>query len=325
MSALDTIPEFDTGLPGSRFEEVPCYACGSGRREHLTLAEDDLTGKAGVYRFVTCQDCGLAYLNPRLKAEHILEFYGDDYIAHSQRKTWGMLQPLYEYAVGGIDRNKEKLVRRFAPLGPGRKLLDVGCGGGSFLQRMRERTGADTVGLDFKDLSALPALKGSRFRCGLLHRQDFGEEKFDLITMWHFLEHDYDPLASLAAARRLLNKDGVLMIEVPRLDSRTRKLFGNRWPGLQAPQHTALYSRESLLRIVEKAGFDVIEYLPYGAFPAYFYLFTGLAFKILKGKGLNLRRLLVPYLLGQILASPVMLFEKKLDLAMQIVVCRRRA
>ena len=321
MSALTECPEFDPG----RFEDIPCYLCGSHRFAPLTLAEDDLTGKVGVYRFVTCLDCGLAYLLPRLKAEFILEFYGDDYIAHSQRKTWGILQPLYEWAVGGIDRNKEAMVRRFLAPASGQKLLDVGCGGGTFLQRMRQRLGLVTVGLDFKDLSALPALAGSRFYCGLLHQQDFGAERFDLITMWHFLEHDYDPLASLEAARDLLTADGRLLIEVPRLDSRTRRLFGNRWPGLQAPQHTVLYSKDTLQRIVEKAGFEVVEYLPYGAFPAYFYLFCGLAFKILRGKGLQLKRLLLPYVLGQVLTAPLLIFEKKLDLAMHTVVCRRRA
>lgn len=328
MSDLRETPDF----PPERFEEVPCYSCGSRRWQPLTLAEDDLTGKIGVYRFVTCDDCGLAYLNPRLRAEHILEFYGDDYIAHSQKKTWGFLQPLYEWLVGGIDRRKEKLVRRFRTLGPESRLLDVGCGGGSFLKRMRERTGAQTAGLDFKDLSALPALQGSTFYCGLLHEQDFGGAflaagggggRFDLITMWHFLEHDYAPVASLEAARRWLADDGLLLIEVPRLDSGTRRLFGNRWPGLQAPQHTALYSRASLCRLVEQSGFQVVEHLPYGGFPAYFYLFCGLAFVVLKGRGLNLRRLLVPYLLGQIATAPLLLFEKRLNLAMQTVICRK--
>jgi SAM-dependent methyltransferase len=321
MSSLREKPEFSP----ERFEEVPCYACGSHECRPLTLAEDDLTGKIGVYQFVTCNVCGLAYLNPRLKAEFILEFYGDDYIAHSQRATWGVLQPLYDYAVGGIDRRKEKLVGRYQSLGPEHKVLDVGCGGGTFLRRLREKAAAQTVGLDFKNLSKLPALEGSRFYCGLLHEQDFGDERFDLISLWHFLEHDYAPNESLVAARRLLKDDGLLMIEVPRLDSFTRRLFGNRWPGLQAPQHTMLLTRDSLRRLVEKAGFEVVEYLPYGAFPAYFYLFTGLAFRILQGKGLNLRRLLVPYLLGQLLTSPILLFERHLNLAMQMVICRRRA
>jgi hypothetical protein len=92
---------------------------------------------------------------------------------------------------------------------------------------------------------------------------------------------------------------------------------------LQAPQHTVLYTKAMLLKFVERAGLKLVEYLPYGAFPPYFYLFAGTAFKILKGRGLNLGRAIYPYFLGQILLSPVLLFERRLNLAMQTVVCRR--
>ena len=68
----------------------------------------------------------------------------------------------------------------------------------------------------------------------------------------------------------------------------------DRWPGLQAPQHTVLFDRQSLLAMARKAGLEVEVYLPYGAFPAYFYLFAGAAFKLLKGRGLNLDRAILP-------------------------------
>jgi len=66
----------------------------------------------------------------------------------------------------------------------------------------------------------------------------------------------------------------------------------------------------------------VVEYLPYGAFPAYFYLFAGTAFKLLKGRGLNLSKAIYPYFLGQLLLLPLLLFERKLNLAMQTVICK---
>jgi hypothetical protein len=115
----------------------------------------------------------------------------------------------------------------------------------------------------------------------------------------------------------------VLVVEVPRLDSTTFRLFRNRWPGLQAPQHTVLLDRRHLLGFVEGAGFEVVDYLPYGAFPAYFYLFTGAAFLLLKGRGLNLKRAIYPYFAGRLLTAPLMAFEKHLNLAMQTVICRR--
>jgi hypothetical protein len=114
------------------------------------------------------------------------------------------------------------------------------------------------------------------------------------------------------------------VIEVPRLDSRTWKLYHERWPGLQAPQHTVLFTRQSLHAMVEAAGLEVVDYLPYGAFPAYFYLFAGAAFKLLKGRGLNLDRAILPYFIGQLLLFPVLLFERRLNLAMQTLVCKRR-
>ena len=168
-----------------------------------------------------------------------------------------------------------------------------------------------------------PSLRDVEFHCGLFYEQDLEEGRFDLVTMWHFLEHDYDPARTLAAARKVLKPNGRLIIEVPRLDSVTFRLYRERWPGLQAPQHTVLYSKNTLLRTLKQNGFEIVDYLAYGAFPAYFYLFAGVAFKILRGRGLNLSKAIVPYFIGQGLMFPVLLAERHLNLAMQTVVCRK--
>src|SRR5262249_24522737 len=149
--------------------------------------------------------------------------------------------------------------------------------------------------------------------------------RFDLVTMWHFLEHDYDPPQTLFTAKRVLKPGGLLVIEVPRLDSFTFRLYRERWPGLQAPQHTVLFEKATLLRLVEQAGLEVVDYLPYGAFPPYFYIFAGAAFKLLKGRGLNLSKAIVPYFIGQLVMFPVLMAQRSLNLAMQTVVCRRKA
>jgi SAM-dependent methyltransferase len=152
-----------------------------------------------------------------------------------------------------------------------------------------------------------------------------GDSRFDLVTMWHFLEHDYDPQGSLQHAARALAPGGRMVIEVPRLDSLSFRLFKDRWPGLQAPQHTAVYDRAALLKAVDRAGLDVIDYLPYGAFPPYFYLFCGLAFCVLKGRGLNLQKAIYAYFAGQLLALPLLPILPHVNFAMQTVICRRRA
>jgi len=310
-------------LTATTFETVACYLCGSRAHREFVQAEDDLGGTPGRFRFVRCLDCGLAYQNPRLPLGRIGAYYDDAYIAHRKKRNWGVLTPLFERAMHKLDIDKAAIVSRYLPLGPATQVLDVGCAVGTFLAHLRSRYDAGVTGVDFKDLSSAETLRDVEFHCGLFYEADLTASRFDLVTMWHFLEHDYDPMRSLATAIRVLKPGGTLVIEVPRLDSWTFAWFGDRWPGLQAPQHTVLYDRETLLRAVGTCGFDVVDYLPYGAFPAYFYLFTGAAFRLLKGRGLNLDRAIVPYFVGQLLTLPVTLFEKRLNLAMQTVICRR--
>jgi SAM-dependent methyltransferase len=304
-------------------EPVACYYCGGEACTPFLTAQDDLTGKPGDFHFVTCDGCGLAYQNPRIDLEHIKDFYDDEYIAHRKKTDWGILTGFYRRAMDQHDRRKDELVGRYLTLRQGSEVLDVGCGAGTFLLRMHDRHGARVTGVDFKDLSHLPGFERLEFHCGLFYEQDLGEGRFDLVTMWHFLEHDYDPVRTLRRAGEALKPGGRLVIEVPRLDSLTFRLFHERWPGLQAPQHTVLYSKDMLVKFVARAGLGVVDYLPYGAFPSYFYLFAGAAFKLARGKGINLSRAIYPYFLGQLLLGPVLLFERRLNLAMQTVVCGR--
>ena len=308
----------------SIFESVSCYFCSSTAHEPFVSAQEDLTGKPGWFHFVRCDACGLVYQHPRIDVEHIKDYYDDEYIAHRKKRDWGSLTPVYNYVMDQLDRKKEQIVRPYVKASKVNEVLDVGCGAGTFLNKMRLVHDARVTGVDFKDFEGVDGFEHIDFHCGLFYEQDFPEGYFDLVTMWHFLEHDYDPLRTLEAARLVMKDDGYLVVEVPRLDSVTFRLYRERWPGLQAPQHTALYDKKRLLELMERAGFDTVDYMPYGAFPAYFYLFAGAAFKLLKGKGLDLQKWGYVYVLGQILTLPVLAFEKKLNLAMQTVVCRKR-
>jgi SAM-dependent methyltransferase len=307
----------------SSLEEVACYQCGSDSSRPFLVAEDDLTGKPGRFSFVVCTECGFVYQFPRIRVERIKDYYDDEYVAHRKKRNWGPFGSLVARAMDRLDRKKAAITGCYVDLHAGDEVLDVGCGAGTFLSKVRSLYGVKAIGVDFIDLAHLPDFEQIEFHCGLFYDQDVGQKRFKLITMWHFLEHDYDPLRSLQHARDALKPDGRVIIEVPRLDSVTYQLYQERWPGLQAPQHTVLFSKDTLLKQVTRSGLEVVSYLPYGAYPAYFYLFAGAAFKLLKGKGLNLKKVVIPYFLGQILLSPLLIFEQRLNLAMQTVVCRR--
>lgn len=304
-------------------EHVACLSCGEEVSTFFIAAEDDLTGRPGRFTFVRCRGCGLVYQQPRLTLDAVKSFYDGAYLAHQRHERWGRLGPLFRAAMGSLDRAKMRLVRRVMAVGPASRVLDVGCGAGSFLERMRAETGATVAGVDFIDLSDRPAFREAEFHHGLFYEQAIGRERFDLITMWHFLEHDYDPLRSLMHARDALTRDGRLLVEVPRLDSLSFRLFGNRWPGLQAPQHTVLFDRAHLEAMVSRAGLEICKYLPYGAFPPHFYLFCGVAFRLGRGRGLDLEKAKYAYFAGHLLTAPIQPLLARMNFAMQTIVCRK--
>ncbi len=305
-----------------QYESVNCYLCGKNECSEFLIGEEDLTGKDGKFLYVKCNNCGLVYQTPRLSIDAIKEYYDSEYLAHRKKKDWGFLTPLYEWAMNKLDRDKEKIVKKYFPVNEDTRLLDVGCAVGTFLLYMNEKYQCKISGVDFKEDLDYPGFDKIDFHQGVFYDQKFAAESIDLVTMWHFFEHDYDPVKSLGVARKILTADGKLIIEVPRLDSLTFKLFKNKWPGVQAPQHTALYSKKTLVEILEKNGFEIEAYLPFGAFPPYFYIFTGTYFKFI-GKGLNLDRIIIPYFLGQFLLFPILLFKNYLNLSMQTIVCRK--
>src|SRR4051794_2664604 len=80
-------PRTDDATP-PLFEEVACYGCGARNSRPFVSANDDLTGKPGTFTFVRCNDCGLAFQNPRVHIAHIKSFYDDEYIAHRKKTDW---------------------------------------------------------------------------------------------------------------------------------------------------------------------------------------------------------------------------------------------
>ncbi len=322
MKTIDPMTRLNNP-PHYRFEAVSCYLCGCDESELLLVGEEDLTGKAGEFRYVTCNGCGLAFQNPRVVPAQIKDFYDSEYIAHRKKTDWGLLTPMYERAMSKHDRDKEKLVGKFIEITQESRVLDVGCAVGTFLLHMKDKYGCQVSGVDFKEDLVFPRFGEIDFHCGFFYEQDRLEKvSCDLITMWHFLEHCYDPMRSLEMARTLLKGDGRLIVEVPRLDSLSYKIFKEKWPGVQAPQHTVMFDKERLISMAEKAGYKVVDYLPYGAFPSYFYLFAGSYFRLF-GKGMDLEKIMAPYFLGQMLLKPLLLFENKLNLAMQTIVCEK--
>lgn len=156
-------------------------------------------------------------------------------------------------------RRLADLFRRRRPT-PGERHLDVGCGVGALVVRTAQATGATVAGVDF-DPNAVATLArhGAGFLVeaheGMLAQQSFPGGSFATCSMIHFLEHSFDPRAELRLAHSLLEEGGAIVVEVPSDDSLARRVFGRFWFPHLAPQHLTLFSKKTLVRALEEAGF----------------------------------------------------------------------
>jgi 2-polyprenyl-3-methyl-5-hydroxy-6-metoxy-1,4-benzoquinol methylase len=260
-----------------------CPVCASKNR---VLAfgnmRDIVFGVApGSWRLYRCGDCDTYYLDPRPSRKSVMLAY-DEYFTHAVddhnslafpssrlRKlrndylAWRLgyelprNQPLGRWLFRFLPvrrRRYERLVRDFpAPTGPAR-LLDIGCGSGEFLARMRE-VGWTVVGHDLDPKAVQTARsRGIDVVLGPLDSKSF-DGKFDAITMHHVIEHVHDPVETLKICRELLAPGGRLWIATPNADSLGRRRFGAHWVGLDSPRHLIVFSRKSLDLALRRAGF----------------------------------------------------------------------
>jgi len=140
------------------------------------------------------------------------------------------------------------------------RLLDLGCGNGQFLARMRE-LGWDTLGIEPDPEAAKIARDnhGLEVYVGAVDEVGLPADLFDVITMSHVIEHLPDPIHILRVCGRLLRRGGRLVMITPNIGGLGHRLFGQAWRGLDPPRHIMLFSVKTLRACAESAGLDVVE------------------------------------------------------------------
>lgn len=152
---------------------------------------------------------------------------------------------------------------RFLDAKPQGRLLDVGCGSGEWLALMRE-LGWQVEGLDFDQNAVEVANRnGLKVRCGGLEEQKYPDGSFDAVTLNHVIEHVPDPLQTVTECLRVLKPGGKLVVFTPNNSSLSHQWFKGDWRGLEPPRHLHIFSMNSMLGMLAKAGFRKITIRPH--------------------------------------------------------------
>ncbi|MGE3161808.1 MAG: class I SAM-dependent methyltransferase [Burkholderiales bacterium] len=251
-----------------------CAACG---REGVPLYDgltDYLSGTPGTWRMARCPDeaCGLLWLDPKPLAEDLVKAY-TGYHTHGRavrrsgvrlgRSALNTACKLASHLLElGSDLGRQRRALRTMFLGellPG-KLLEIGCGSGRFLDRMR-RLGWDVRGTEFDPEAAARIRRryGLRVDVGELHDLAYEPDAFDAIALSQVVEHVHDPLRLLAECRRLLRPGGRLVLTTPNARSVGHRRYGRAWRGLEPPRHLHLFTPASLAACARAGGLHVVQ------------------------------------------------------------------
>ncbi len=235
-----------------------CPACEGVEFQLLFTASDRLYHTtAERFQVVECKQCRLMQLAPQPAPDELKKYYPGNYWFMPESSAASRLEELYRrIALSDHVRFVERALRESEESGP---VLDVGCGGGLFLGMMRER-GARVVGLDFSIDAARAAWISNKVpaACSVLSSAPLRPESCAAVTMFHVLEHLYDPRCYLRAAHELLRPDGRLIIQVPNAGCWQFLLLGASWNGVDVPRHLYNFRPPDLERLLDSTGFEVL-------------------------------------------------------------------
>jgi len=234
-----------------------CPSCGAQSFSTYLTVKDHFLSKED-FKLELCSSCSLLFTNPRPSLEHIGEYYkSEEYVSHSSTKK-GLVNRVYGWVRSYTLKKKISLLKQ---LTNGKRLLDIGAGTGHFLSRAKE-SGYTVLGLEPDEDARKVAMSENGIELKDLSLLHGLSESFDIISMWHVLEHVYNLQTDLEKIVSLVNQNGVLIIAVPNYTSFDAQYYKEYWAAYDVPRHLYHFSPKSIIPLVESKGLKFEKMLP---------------------------------------------------------------
>jgi len=235
-----------------------CPICGSTKLETALKTKDYFLSQES-FTISKCKRCDFHFTNPRPKESDLGRYYkSEEYISHSNSNK-GLFGLLYQTVRNYTLKEKYELVNRKKR---GNKILDIGCATGQLLHVFKDR-GWNCIGIE-PDEAARDFAK-SEYDLSVFSPeklQEFEPHSFDVISMWHVLEHVSDLDTRMKELKNLIKDNGFVFIALPNLESWDAQHYGKYWAGLDVPRHLYHFTKSDVKTLFEKHQFEMVKILP---------------------------------------------------------------
>jgi 2-polyprenyl-3-methyl-5-hydroxy-6-metoxy-1,4-benzoquinol methylase len=243
-----------------------CPLCSGGNISPFLDVRDHFLSKE-LFSLFKCQDCRFIFTQDYPEEPEIEKYYeSDDYISHSDSNQ-SLTGKIYRSIRRLMLIKKKNLVKKACHLTTG-SILDIGSGTGHFLNTMKT-AGWSISGIEpnkkareysssvFKIAPSIP---------GQIH--SLPSESFDCITLWHALEHFYEPYKYFEEIYRLIKPNGLVIVALPNSRSFDSEYYKNNWAAFDVPRHLWHFNTDSFNSFIKKAGFrcEAMSSLPFDVF-----------------------------------------------------------
>ncbi len=236
---------------GSESHTLALSACNTHGRHILDSSE-----RFDYYR---CAQCDNVFVANIVADHHFQEKYYPQGYYDGSGKTSFFTKCAELYYGRGV-RIRERMIRKYAEPGAEKlSILDVGCGSGSFLELLNGGH-YDKYGVDVNpEAIRLCRSKGLTVFDGDIREEDFGGKTFDVITLWHVLEHVSNPVGFMKRLGAIKKSNGIIVVSVPNTDSLGFRAGKEWWFHTDAPRHLFLPNAASMAKLVDSAGMQIVD------------------------------------------------------------------